>query len=202
MHRQFKLKQLWCEVTNSSGAIQEQRGYNPFGQTTLLQGSAISDFGYAGYYVHQRSGLNLTKYRSYSPTLGRWLSRDPIGESGGMNLYAYVENDPTTYLDALGLDKQPGGGWSPNYLKLQICKAIAQAAYALALGQIIANPNLSDNEKVSQEDCALAKLLNELKRCEALFGAGGSEPDEPQPPKPSVPPDTPPPPPPPPWLPL
>jgi RHS repeat-associated protein len=44
----------------------------------------------AGMYVHQRSGLNLTLVRAYSPSLGRWLSRDPLGESAGTNLYGYV----------------------------------------------------------------------------------------------------------------
>jgi hypothetical protein len=40
---------------------------------------------------------------SYHPGTGRWLSRDPIGESGGANLYAFVENDPINQRDLLGL---------------------------------------------------------------------------------------------------
>lgn len=42
-------------------------------------------------------------YRAYNPTMGRWISRDPIGESGGINLYGYVENNPTDLTDPLGL---------------------------------------------------------------------------------------------------
>ena len=41
--------------------------------------------------------------RAYSPRLGRWLSRDPIGEAGGFNLYAYCGNDPVNRHDPLGL---------------------------------------------------------------------------------------------------
>jgi hypothetical protein len=40
----------------------------------------------------------------YDPTIGRWLSRDPIGEDGGVNLYQYSLNDPVNRLDPLGLD--------------------------------------------------------------------------------------------------
>jgi RHS repeat-associated protein len=50
--------------------------------------------------------LSLYNYRarSYSPTLGRFLTEDPIGLSGGdVNLYAYVRNNPVTSSDPLGL---------------------------------------------------------------------------------------------------
>jgi len=39
----------------------------------------------------------------YDPTVGRWLSRDPIGEEGGINLYGYVFNNPIRLIDPLGL---------------------------------------------------------------------------------------------------
>jgi hypothetical protein len=45
----------------------------------------------------------------YDPTIGRWLSRDPIGEEGGINLYGYVANDPINWIDPLGLDTQHYG---------------------------------------------------------------------------------------------
>jgi RHS repeat-associated protein len=78
---------------------------DPYGRTTLVSGTNLSDFQYAGYYTHQPSGLNLTLYRAYDPTVGRWLSRDPIGEDGGINLYGYVSNDPIYWTDPLGLQE-------------------------------------------------------------------------------------------------
>jgi hypothetical protein len=48
--------------------------------------------------------LSLTMYRAYDPNLGRWLSRDPLGEVAGTNLYAYILNNPLRFIDILGLD--------------------------------------------------------------------------------------------------
>jgi RHS repeat-associated protein len=90
------------EVANSSGAIQAQYSYDPYGQVTLLQGSNLADFQYAGYYLHQRSGLNLTHTRAYSSTYGRFINRDLIGEIGGTNLFNYVNGNPITRTDPAG----------------------------------------------------------------------------------------------------
>jgi RHS repeat-associated protein len=68
----------------------------------------VSDFQYAGYYYHAASGLNLTLNRAYNTSLGRWINRDP-GEQGGgadLNLYTYVNNNPISFVDPLGLQGQ------------------------------------------------------------------------------------------------
>ena len=44
-------------------------------------------------------------YRAYNPTLARWISRDPIVENGGINLYGYVANDPLDKYDPFGLQQ-------------------------------------------------------------------------------------------------
>jgi RHS repeat-associated protein len=61
------------------------------------------DFGYTGHYVYQASGSALAPYRAYDAEIGRWLSRDPIEEAGGINLYAYVGGNPVNWIDPLGL---------------------------------------------------------------------------------------------------
>jgi len=67
-------------------------GYDPYGNA--LQATApLTDFGYAGMFTNADSGLYLTQYRAYDPVAGRWLSRDPIGESSdpAANLYQRPE---------------------------------------------------------------------------------------------------------------
>ncbi|MFD2257167.1 RHS repeat-associated core domain-containing protein, partial [Luteolibacter algae] len=57
-----------------------------------------------GHHHHAKSGLVLTWYRAYDPVTATWLSPDPLGEAGGLNLYGYVGNDPVNYWDPFGLE--------------------------------------------------------------------------------------------------
>jgi RHS repeat-associated protein len=60
--------------------------------------------GEYGYYTDSETGLILCGFRYYDPTTGRWLNRDPIGYSGGINLYAFVRNESPNGSDPAGLD--------------------------------------------------------------------------------------------------
>ena len=78
--------------------------FGPYGEA--LQGTApLTDFGFAGMLYNPDSGLYLTNFRAYDPVVGRWLSRDPLEESGDpfANLYAYVGGNPAVLIDPLGL---------------------------------------------------------------------------------------------------
>ena len=98
------IRQLLEKNSGSQGALYD---YSPYGVQTVLQGSVPSDFGYTGHYTNAKSGLVLAPYRAYSPELGRWISRDPIEEDGGINLYGYVGNGPLGAVDPLGLAPPP-----------------------------------------------------------------------------------------------
>jgi len=99
------------EVTDSTGAIVASYSYDAWGKHTLLAGTDLATFGYTGHYNHPDLALVFAPFRVYDPETGRWPSRDPIGENGGINLYGYVGNNPVNWMDPLGL--APGDSY-PN----------------------------------------------------------------------------------------
>lgn len=90
------------EMTDNTGTIQAQYGYDLYGQPQKIAESIPADFQYAEYYLHVRSVLNLTLHRAFNSRLGRFISRDPVAERGGTNLYNYVNGDPVANSDPLG----------------------------------------------------------------------------------------------------
>jgi RHS repeat-associated protein len=97
-------------MTDSAGAVQERYEYGPYGKVTIfdsegnkLTSSVINNsITYTGQRYDADTGLYYYKNRYYSPKLGRFMSKDPLGMVDGPNLYAYVNNDPLNWTDPMG----------------------------------------------------------------------------------------------------
>ena len=79
--------------------------YGPFGEMLRATGSLAANaaFRFGTKFTDAETGLFYYGLRYYNPATGRWLSRDPIQEDGGINLYSFVRNNPIQTLDFLGL---------------------------------------------------------------------------------------------------
>ena len=91
-------------VDGTTGAVVAHYAYDPFGTTLTASGTAAEANPFRFSTKYTDTGLVYYGYRFYSPYLGRWLTRDPIGELGGWNLYGFVQNSPMNVWDELGLD--------------------------------------------------------------------------------------------------
>jgi RHS repeat-associated protein len=87
--------------------------YDAFGELQAATGSLDQPMQFSTKLYDGQTGLAYFGFRFYQPGQGRWLSRDPLGESAGLNAYAYVHNNPVNRNDPAGLDdgfsSSPGG---------------------------------------------------------------------------------------------
>jgi RHS repeat-associated protein len=108
-------------LTDAGGDLVERYVYDPYGRTAIERptgtgGWTLTDgagepwqtsaydnpFMWTGQRYDPGVELYAFLYRTYSPQLGRWLQRDPLGYVDGMNLYEYVAGGPVRYTDPLG----------------------------------------------------------------------------------------------------
>jgi|GEM_PF-4781601 len=90
------------ELTDNTAAIRARYDFDAWGKRNKMAGDSQTKKGYTGHWEHE-SGLVLAPFRPYDAELGRWLNEDPIQEAGGINLYAYCENNSINDVDPLGL---------------------------------------------------------------------------------------------------
>ncbi len=109
-------QQVWYYHTDPAGTVQEVTkadgtlvwaGYHAaFGEMRAdISGSREyypQPLRMPGQYFDEETGLHYNLFRYYAPECGRFISQDPIGLRGGLNLYAYAPN-PLKYIDPLGL---------------------------------------------------------------------------------------------------
>ncbi|MBD2168526.1 putative Ig domain-containing protein [Calothrix membranacea FACHB-236] len=93
------------DIIDNTGQPINQLDYSSFGQIITESNPVASDrFGFTGREYDEETGLYYYRARYYDPSLGRFISQDPIGfEAGDTNLYRYVNNSPLNGIDPTGL---------------------------------------------------------------------------------------------------
>jgi len=90
---------------SNSGALAATYEYGPFGELVTESGAYahINPIRWSTKYQDSESGLVYYGHRFLNSQTRRWISRDPIGEKGGMNLYGFNYNSPLIHIDPRGL---------------------------------------------------------------------------------------------------
>lgn len=92
-------------VNASDSTITAQYVYGPFGENLRASGSIAraNPIRWSSKYTDEESGLCYYGFRFYQPQTGRWISRDPIDEQGGMNIYGFCNSDSVNLIDSYGM---------------------------------------------------------------------------------------------------
>ncbi len=93
------------EYLAADGSVSAHFEYDPFGNTVVATGSPeLFTYRFSTKPLDFETGLYYYQYRYYDPLTGRWPSRDPIEEGGGVNVYGFVGNNGVNWADRLGME--------------------------------------------------------------------------------------------------
>ena len=104
------------ELESDFGRTVTTASYDAFGNVATQTGESVSSFTFSTKFLDSETDQPYYGFRYYSAFYGKWLSRDPIDEQGGLNLYGFIENDGPNKWDFLG--------WKPDREALCNCLEI------------------------------------------------------------------------------
>jgi len=110
------------ELTDEQGEIAWSAQYKAWGAAQEVISDAARSAGiqnpirFQGQYFDHETGLHYNRHRYYDPGSGRYISQDPIGLSGGYNLYAYANGNPLSNIDPMGTDWRTAIGMTADWI--------------------------------------------------------------------------------------
>ncbi|MBI3617719.1 MAG: RHS repeat-associated core domain-containing protein [Candidatus Omnitrophica bacterium] len=99
------------ELTDSTGTLIGNYTYDPYGLSSVTSSAISNPFQFTGRRLDEEIGSYYYRARQYDPMIGRFLQRDPTGYEDGMNIFAYVKNNPINYFDPFGRDTYYINNW-------------------------------------------------------------------------------------------
>jgi len=96
------------KMTNEAGNVVWSTTYTALGEATVEVAMVTNNLRFPGQYYDAETGKHYNWNRYYDTRTGRYISEDPIGLAGGINLYLYVGNDPINWIDPWGLEVVSG----------------------------------------------------------------------------------------------
>jgi len=180
-------------VTNGVGTVTLTRDYDPYGN--LLTGSTQPTYAFTGREWDAETGLYYYRAGYYDPKIGRFVSEDPIRFRGGINFYAYVDDNPVNESDPLGLTgelctspvRKASSGWLPHeHVCVEVngkrtCQGLVPAGNVFFSGGAYDASDDADKggcTKVSNTPCMDNCILNEFKAPPpnySVLGIGGEQ---------------------------
>ena len=152
--------------------------YGPYGNIVRMEGNAAEDnpFRFSSEYADDELGLVYYNYRYYNPQNGRWISREPIGEIDGWNLYSFVNNRLIQYIDSLGfqaidaslLGTGPTNSVGAAALTEPTKVALAAGAIAAA-GRVAIVSKESLQRSIMRSGVKVKEILKELKHRKGMW---------------------------------
>ena len=102
-------------LNGDTGAVAWQAAYLPFGEVQISVNTVTNNLRFPEQYYDAETGLHYNWNRYYDPASGRYVSADPIGLEGGINLYRYVGNNSVNFVDIVGLFRWHGNWGGPDW---------------------------------------------------------------------------------------
>ena len=152
-------------VSAANGTESARYEYGPFHELLRATGplAFLNPFRASTKYQDDETGWLYYGYRYYDPSTGRWLSRDPIGKDGGLNVFAFVSNTPINEIDYLGLF-----GVMPNKKWI----AVGRCEIVILYGH--GNPMWTWSWKMGAGDCRAGAAI----MCFPSLNSGGLSPSQ------------------------
>ena len=165
------------QLKTTAGTVVATYDYDPFGNVIATTGTIANPWKFSSEYYDLETNLVYYNYRYYAPQLGRWISRDPIADEGGLNLYSIATNNTINWTDYIGYFSLRNY-LLPGTFEIDIPTAIAGLSIVFTLNisetDCCMKYTISGGMSFSiKKSCGSTQKLDNLTRCKTVLHKKG-----------------------------